>query len=61
VSSYVVHHDDPHPLARSAAIRSAREVDPATREDDLRLTMSQRLAIGLELSRVASLIKPRKP
>jgi hypothetical protein len=54
VESYDVHHPDPSPLARAAAVRSAREQDHRTRDDSLRLSMSERLALGFELSRAAA-------
>jgi len=53
MAAYDVHHSDPHPVARSAAVRSGREQDPLTREDARRLNIDERLAAGCELSRAA--------
>jgi hypothetical protein len=48
-----VTHRDPHPLARSAAIRSMREQDPYTRSTARSMTIAQRLRAGLALSSAA--------
>lgn len=54
-----VTHEDPSALARSAAVRSAREQDPRTRAAARAMDMSERLGVGLELSRIASTLRLR--
>jgi hypothetical protein len=61
VARYDVEHHDPHPVARAAAIRSKRELDPRTRDDWRRMSTGERLAAAIQLSRTASLIRLRKP
>jgi hypothetical protein len=56
---FEVHHPDPHRLARTAAVRSAREQDASTREHSRTMTTEQRLRAGFELSRMASKLRPR--
>jgi len=52
--SFEVRHDDPAPLARAAAIRSAREGDPAERARSRTQTPAERLREGMRLSRFAA-------
>lgn len=52
--------NDPLALARSAAIRSAREQDPLTRETARRMTPAERLRTAFELSRVAAELAARR-
>jgi len=53
VRPFDVGHHDPLASSRRAAVRSAREQDPATREHARGLTPSERLETGFELSRFA--------
>jgi hypothetical protein len=52
-----VHHRDPLPLARSAALASGREQDPRTRADARAMSMAERMRAGFELSRFASRVR----
>jgi hypothetical protein len=52
--SFDVRHDDPVPLARAAAVRSARERDGAVRARARAQTPAARLSEGLRLSRFAA-------
>lgn len=56
--AYDAEHSDPRPLARSAAVRSVREQDPAVRMAAREMSMAERLAAGFELSRLASRVRP---
>lgn len=53
MTAFDVRHSDPVPLARAAAIRSARERDAATRERAASQTMAERLREGFRLARFA--------
>jgi len=57
VSGFEVTHDDPHAVARSAAIRSASERDPALRERAQRQTIEERLREGFRLAAFASRLR----
>jgi hypothetical protein len=61
MAPYDVNHRDPHPLARSAAVRSATEQDPLTREHARKMTIAVRLRTGFELSRLASRLRAARP
>ncbi|MEA2391147.1 MAG: hypothetical protein QOK31_1256 [Solirubrobacteraceae bacterium] len=54
-------HDDPAPLARAAAVRSARERDVAVRDRARSQTPGERLGEGLRLSRFAGRLAARRP
>ncbi len=52
--AFEIHHDDPRPVARAAALRSPSERDPATRAHGRALSMPERLRAGFALSSFAS-------
>jgi len=54
---YDVRHRDQHPLARSAAVRSASEQDPLTRAHVRAMTMAERLRAGWALSRLTARLR----
>jgi len=60
-SPYVVVHHDPHALARSAAVRAAREADPLTRAHARSMSVADRLRAGFALSRAAARIRATRP
>jgi len=55
--AFDVKHDDPVPVARTAAILSRTEQDPATRADSRAMTPEQRVSVALDLSLTLSQIK----
>jgi len=62
VAAFDVRHDDPVPIARAAAVRSAEERDPNLREWALAQSMAERLRDGFALSRFATQLRdaPRR-
>jgi len=56
VTPFDVHHHDPLPVARAAAVSSRAEQDPRTRDRARTMTRAQRLREGFALSRFASRI-----
>jgi hypothetical protein len=59
VRPFDVRHDDPAARGRSAAVRSATELDPATRRRAARSSPAERLREGLALSRFAARLRGR--
>jgi hypothetical protein len=59
VRSFDVHHDDPARRGRAAAVRSATELDPATRRRASLASPAERLREGFALARFAARLQGR--
>jgi hypothetical protein len=59
VRAFDVRHDDPAAQGRAAAVRSAAELDAATRRRAARSSPAERLREGFALSRFAARLQGR--